>query len=449
MAIRFAITSGSWSDPAIWDGGTLPTTGDDVYSNNFSINIDIDITVNFLSSRSTTGVNAGGSFRPIGNRIINANIFGSQLATTNNQYTLWTRDEGNNITVNGIVYASLTNNAYSINIELTDTLTINAPVDIAVDNNQNTAGARNIRVLGILNVNGDLYMRAFNQNSRDVIIGGNDSTININGNVYHLDTSWYFLQTTGQLNATGFKVIVGTTGVWTFGGTLGGVGVQIFNIHYAEFELTGISKRLIGFSSPNSIANLSGTFTRPGNISVNVSFFQGNYYYTGNITGTNFSGGLIGLGNLCNFYVTGNITGGTTQTSYGIAVSSGPDINLFIYGNVTGGNGPQALINWGYNPCGIFWNMATGKIEGNITAIATATGPAIMSINKNTIVNEAVSDPINGVFPILGRFKMNSNVPIMLIYDENDNIMSLTDQSTNDYPSINDVREGVEYGFLS
>lgn len=62
MALRYAVASGNWSNTATWDGGTLPTSADDVYSNTFTVTIDQNI--NVLSLRNTAGAPAvaGGAF---------------------------------------------------------------------------------------------------------------------------------------------------------------------------------------------------------------------------------------------------------------------------------------------------------------------------------------------------------------------------------------------------
>lgn len=64
MATRYAVATGNWSNTAIWDGGTLPQPGDDVYANGFTVTVDVTtIDVNFI----TTNVNpvtliGGGGF---------------------------------------------------------------------------------------------------------------------------------------------------------------------------------------------------------------------------------------------------------------------------------------------------------------------------------------------------------------------------------------------------
>ena len=45
MATRFAVGTGVWSNTAIWDGGTLPTSSDTVYPNGFVVTLDQDVTI--------------------------------------------------------------------------------------------------------------------------------------------------------------------------------------------------------------------------------------------------------------------------------------------------------------------------------------------------------------------------------------------------------------------
>jgi len=50
MATRFAISTGNWSNTAIWDNGALPTSSDTVYPNGFTVTIDTDISVASLNN---------------------------------------------------------------------------------------------------------------------------------------------------------------------------------------------------------------------------------------------------------------------------------------------------------------------------------------------------------------------------------------------------------------
>jgi hypothetical protein len=50
MALRVAIASGNWSNPAIWNGGVLPTVGDIVASNTFTVTINQNINVDSITN---------------------------------------------------------------------------------------------------------------------------------------------------------------------------------------------------------------------------------------------------------------------------------------------------------------------------------------------------------------------------------------------------------------
>lgn len=62
MAIRHAVATGSWSSTATWNGGTLPTAGDDVFANGFTVTINQNITVTKISTEicPTTSIGGGG-----------------------------------------------------------------------------------------------------------------------------------------------------------------------------------------------------------------------------------------------------------------------------------------------------------------------------------------------------------------------------------------------------
>jgi hypothetical protein len=62
MAIRYAVATGNWSSTATWNGGTLPTSADDVYANGFTVTINQNIAVVSLNTTLAVGVLNGGSF---------------------------------------------------------------------------------------------------------------------------------------------------------------------------------------------------------------------------------------------------------------------------------------------------------------------------------------------------------------------------------------------------
>lgn len=58
MAIKVATTSGNWSNTATWVGGVVPVAGDDVYTNNNIVTIDVSVSVNSLNNSSYSTPNA-------------------------------------------------------------------------------------------------------------------------------------------------------------------------------------------------------------------------------------------------------------------------------------------------------------------------------------------------------------------------------------------------------
>jgi len=79
MAIKYAVANGNWSATTTWNDGTLPTAGDYVYANGYTVDIDQDITVGTISTEVCPDTNTGGggftvAGAYIGNRYIIANI---------------------------------------------------------------------------------------------------------------------------------------------------------------------------------------------------------------------------------------------------------------------------------------------------------------------------------------------------------------------------------------
>jgi hypothetical protein len=56
MALRAAIANGNWSNPAIWNDSVLPSAGDVVASNNFTVTINQNINVDSLTNAATAPI---------------------------------------------------------------------------------------------------------------------------------------------------------------------------------------------------------------------------------------------------------------------------------------------------------------------------------------------------------------------------------------------------------
>lgn len=75
MAERYAVATGNWSAVGTWDGGaSLPTTGDTVHANTYTVTIDQDVTVGSIRTDAGATAVAGGTFTTSGSRTINADV---------------------------------------------------------------------------------------------------------------------------------------------------------------------------------------------------------------------------------------------------------------------------------------------------------------------------------------------------------------------------------------
>ena len=186
MALRYAVANGNWSNTATWDGGTLPTSSDDVFSNNFTVTINGTFTV--LSIRNT--LNAAAPIIAAGGQFIFAN--GGNLTCTAAQAiyvgsttpTLeMTLASGNTATFNGsiLTFAAVSN---YIAIRHSNSGTLNLNGNYNIDGSVSTRNIIVVTSTGILNVVGDV-------SSTITAVGGNQNailmtsagTINITGNV--------------------------------------------------------------------------------------------------------------------------------------------------------------------------------------------------------------------------------------------------------------------------
>jgi hypothetical protein len=58
MALRVAVANGNWSNPATWNGGVIPSDGDIVAANNFTVTIDQNVNVDTLTDAPRSVINA-------------------------------------------------------------------------------------------------------------------------------------------------------------------------------------------------------------------------------------------------------------------------------------------------------------------------------------------------------------------------------------------------------
>ena len=288
MALRYAVASGNWSNTATWDGGTLPTASDDVFSNGFTVTIDGPFTV--LSIRNTLNVAApiilaGGQFRFANGGNLTCTAAQAIFVGSTTPTLEMTLISGNSATFNGSVLTMTATSSYNA-IRLSSSGILNLNGNYSIDG----SGARNIisaTSTGTLNIVGDIsstYTGGLGGvNTISMTTAG---TINITGNVTASTStilgSGTISVSSGTLNITGNTTANTTTAVYLAGavtynqiGNVNASTVQpaIYNVTAsATISVTGIITASTGSPAIYSgIALLnsysSGTFVKvSGNV---------------------------------------------------------------------------------------------------------------------------------------------------------------------------------------
>jgi hypothetical protein len=334
MAFRYAVATGNWSNTATWDGGTLPTAADDVFSNNFTVTIDGTFTV--LSIRNTLNaaapvIAAGGQFRYAngGNLTCTASpaiVVGSTTPTLE-----MTLASGNTATFNGSVLTlTSVNNYNAIKLSGTGTLNLNGNYNI------NTGGAITqiiyVTANGILNIVGDLSSsNTAATNAANALRVDSISTINVTGNV------------TTNATVNGFNNVcpISITAACTLnitGNVNGGVTPVIFIISSATINIIGnvlgSAQPAIGNTTTASTISVTGITTAGSSAPAIYSSFA---LISGYASGTfvKVSGNVVNTSNIMAI-VAPRVTIDTNTSTWLYQISTGGNRTLYAAGVALG-----------------------------------------------------------------------------------------------------------------
>jgi hypothetical protein len=454
MAVRWAIASGNFSSTATWnDGGVLgiPTTGDDVYTNSFTVAMDTNATVNSLnnSARARTiatpqmtannvpspyvaaASNADGSFPPFRafDRTISYGVNQWQtVAPTTNAWLSYDFGSGNSVVIDGYTIFASDNTSFAPftwQLQGSDNnstwTTLHSVTSTPIPNSGtysiasigNPIGYRYYR-LNVTAVNGGNIIRVTElelyQPGTSALAAGGSFNFNTAGVTVSATSTSAAL----SAGATNLITVTATTGTVTLslGSAVTGLAIgftQIFNYTgNCNFTLNGVRFTGGSSSNPNTFCinksstgtititgDLVGGTTVNGNNSLNST--AGNTVVIGSIFG---SANSIGISQSAgNITVTGNVTGGTGGSIHGISLT-GAASQFTINGDVRGGSGGSAH--------GISFGGTLGTVNGNVTG-GSSTGRGIsadtagVNVTGNVIGNVGIGLAIGASSTIIGN----------------------------------------------
>lgn len=335
MAFRWAISSGNWSNTAIWNNGAVlgvPTGSDIASCNNFNVIIDTDVNVTLLTnalSGSTTNPGGGQYFlnngititaagtgstpgiwpyapQASGSLIVisgsNSAIISGSMRMPGNQTAGGgqgfgiTMSETSSLTISGSVSGiAFSNNNIAINHASIGTLRIFGTVEGApgqgLVNNAHCIATSNT---GVTNITGDVYHWGFNTNAANnpINLATAAHTLIITGSVYQ-----------GDFVTATINNLTGNSNIFISGSLIGRTASNVATIAKAtigNITLIGnIIGQLIGGSniSHTNTGPNAGTITISGSIEkrgagIPISatggstiIVTGNLFYSGSITG--------------------------------------------------------------------------------------------------------------------------------------------------------------------
>jgi hypothetical protein len=368
MAVRYAVATGNWSDTATWDGGTLPTSADDVYSNGFTVTIDIDIEVQSIRNTAQSPAVAGGSY------VLNGDVTVDLLSS-----------------ISGTVVGNASLINYSAS---TGTSTINGVIKGSINTSFVSAiiysGAANLNITGNLTSGtlggGGLQPAITKSGTGTLTIVGNLSVgVSTNGN--------HCLNNTGQgsINITGN--LTGQIGA--------GSGRALNNTNLAPINITG---DVFAGSSQTDVSE--GIFNNAAN-SITI---------TGNIYSNNANAGIQATGahNL-------NITGTLTHNSLNALSTTRPAVTANNLAAVNIFTGPFVSSPYGFMPfqvlrmhyfrtIGSYFEFRDETTNGVLSPGSVA--PATRLVSPDTVVDAPIpSDVRDGVSYALNTFTGTLKVP--------------------------------------
>lgn len=193
MATVYAVANGNWSNAAIWNTGSLPTTSDDVRSNNKTIVVDGNFTVLSVSNAPTTPAAGGGQFSLVNNSVLTATaggfigFNGTTISFSNTQYN-------QTATLVGAVWGPNNTSAITVAVSNAFNSTFNIIGDVYNANPSGSVGSSAYTIyhngFGLLNITGSVISNVNGGGSfNNAVLNNNIGYLGITGSITNTQTS--------------------------------------------------------------------------------------------------------------------------------------------------------------------------------------------------------------------------------------------------------------------
>lgn len=426
MAVRWLTSSGNWSSTSVWNDGALlgiPTTGDDVFTNSFTVNMDVNATVNSLNNSARardiatpamTANNAPSPYVAAASTIVGTDDawrgFDRTTATqwSANAATGWLSMDfgsGSNTIIDAYTifgHSNQTENprnwtfeGSNDNISWTTLHTVTLPAAIAASSNYSSGN--------IGNTNSYRYYRI-----NITLNGGSGTRVRIAElELYQPGTVALAAGGSFNFNTAGVSVSCtstsqGASNLFTITNATGSVSLNVgsnMSAVSAQTTITYSSAGDFNFICPNLIPNNAiASNTLLSKTGAGLLTFNGNAYSIGNPAGGTTRGILSTLGNVI---INGNVLGSPSTAISGssrtLEISGG---NLTINGNITPTNVPAASLT--VNNCPVFFSGTTLTLNGN-----TLGGDGLAIVSSGTV---NINGTLNGGNSVYANSAITINV---------------------------------------
>jgi hypothetical protein len=450
MANKWPTISGNWSNPLIWNGGTKPVPGDDVFANSQSLYIDENVTVSTLrNAASASAIVASGSFYLNDGVTVNLTAANAFLATVTPLIII---SGSNSARINGNNTGTGTTVAPIIQMTGSATLTMSGSfVGGSGGGNIQHASSGSLILMGSYTPTG-------------ASLSAHLITMTGNGSLY----------LTGSLSGAqgtsyGIFKTAGSGSIYVIGSVLSsGNGPCIIKQSFGDIDIIGNV-----FANYNIITNSAGGSIRvTGDVRGGGSFFNGISNTGANVLIT-VTGSVIGAGNVAygisnvglnsTIIISGSVLGGTS-TAAGIALATNVS-TLIVTGSVIGSSTAAAIINSVASTIDVTGSVASG-IGGSGVTTSGAGILRIIGPISSSIVFPGIQSTSTGQVFLTGPFYNVNNRNA--VFAQNLQLISgstttwtfdtetyaeqrtlYTQNWPGNFPSISNVRQGTVFGDIN